>query len=110
MSSPVDRERFSISTHTVWRRIFLSRLAPAVSSKAFGNGVGHDNSSFVVYYPKSGSCLFASIFTGYVVCNHLFKVGAGTVGGWGAARTGSIWPSLFSVIICNLVVVTSLIY
>jgi membrane protease YdiL (CAAX protease family) len=32
-------------------------------------------------------------------------LGIGVLGGWAAARTGSIWPSLISATLCNLILV-----
>jgi membrane protease YdiL (CAAX protease family) len=32
-------------------------------------------------------------------------LGSGLVGGWAASRTGSLWPSLISATVCNLVLV-----
>jgi membrane protease YdiL (CAAX protease family) len=46
--------------------------------------------------PSLQGWLYGLIYTGLAI---------GMVGGWAAARTGSIWPSLISATVCNLILV-----
>jgi len=54
--------------------------------------------SFMI--PPLQGLLYALIYTWLAI---------GMVGGWAASRTKSIWPSLISVTICNLVLVTLIV-
>jgi membrane protease YdiL (CAAX protease family) len=48
--------------------------------------------------PPLQGALYALVYT---------FLGIGLLGGWAAARTGSIWPSLISATLCNLALVAS---
>ena len=47
-----------------------------------------------------GGKLYALIYTWLAI---------GVVGGWAASRTGSIWPSLLSATMCNLILVALIV-
>jgi membrane protease YdiL (CAAX protease family) len=58
------------------------------------------NSLVALVLPPLQGVLYVLVYTWLAI---------GIIGGWAAARTGSIWPSLISAAVCNLVLVALIV-